>query len=56
MLLFYTFEKSSRWCVFGFACACALASAYGFLIGAWPIGLVEAVWAVVALRRWRTGK
>jgi hypothetical protein len=29
-----------------------LASAYGFLQGAWPFGIVEAVWAVVALRRW----
>jgi hypothetical protein len=35
-----------------FAVACALGSAYGFLQGAWPFGLVEAVWAVVALRRW----
>jgi hypothetical protein len=30
----------------------ALGSIYGFLQGAWPFGLVEAVWAVVALRRW----
>ena len=35
-----------------FAAACALASIYGFLQGAWPFGLVEAVWAIVALRRW----
>ncbi len=25
--------------------------AYGFLQGAWPFGLVEAIWAVVAARR-----
>ena len=36
----------------GFAIACALGSTYGFLQGAWPFGLVEAVWAVIALRRW----
>jgi hypothetical protein len=32
--------------------ACALGSIYGFLQGAWPFGVVEAVWALVALRRW----
>jgi hypothetical protein len=39
--------------IFGFALACALGSLYGFLQGAWPFGLVEAIWALVALRRWR---
>jgi hypothetical protein len=39
--------------VLGFAAACALGSAYGFLQGAWPFGVVEAVWAGVALRRWK---
>jgi hypothetical protein len=34
--------------------ACVLASVYGFLQGAWPFGLVEAVWSVVALYRWRS--
>jgi hypothetical protein len=52
MLIFYTLEPRSRWFVLGFAAACALGSAYGFLQGAWPFGLVEAVWALVALRRW----
>jgi hypothetical protein len=52
MLVFYTLERRGRWYVFGFAGACAMGSAYGFLQGAWPFGLVEAVWAVVALRRW----
>ena len=33
--------------------ACALGSVYGFLQGAWPFGLIEAVWSLVALRRWR---
>lgn len=52
MLLFYAFERRSPWFVLAFAGACLLASAYGFLSGAWPFGLVEAVWALVALRRW----
>lgn len=52
MLLFYALEDRSPLCVLGFAVACALGSAYGFLQGAWPFGLVEAVWSMVALRRW----
>ena len=53
MLVCYAFEARSRWWVLGFAASCWLGSAYGFLQGAWPFGLVEAVWGVIALRRWR---
>jgi hypothetical protein len=53
MLAFYAAEDRSPWFVLGFAVACLLASAYGFLQGAWPFGAVEAVWALIALRRWR---
>lgn len=52
MLLCYALEERSSWFVFGFAVSCALGSIYGFLQGAWPFGLIEAIWAVVALRRW----
>src|SRR5258707_10480432 len=52
MLVCYALEDRSRWFVLTFAVACALGSIYGFLQGPWPFGLVEAVWAVVALRRW----
>jgi hypothetical protein len=52
MLICYALEDRSHWYILGFAIACALGSAYGFLQGAWPFGLVEAVWAGVALRRW----
>jgi hypothetical protein len=52
MLVCYALEDRSRWFILAFAAACALGSVYGFLQGAWPFGLVEAVWAVVALRRW----
>jgi hypothetical protein len=52
MLVTYALEDRSRWFVLAFALACALGSIYGFLQGAWPFGLVEAVWSVVALRRW----
>lgn len=52
MLLSYALEARSHWFVLAFAGACALGSLYGFLQGAWPFGLVEAIWAGVALRRW----
>jgi hypothetical protein len=39
-----------------FAGACALGSVYGFLQGAWPFGLIEAIWALVAVNRWRLRK
>jgi len=52
MLVCYALEDRSRWFVLAFACSCALASTYGFLQGAWPFGAVEAVWALVAMRRW----
>jgi hypothetical protein len=52
MLVCYALEDRSHWFILAFAAACALGSIYGFLQGAWPFGLVEAVWASVALRRW----
>lgn len=53
MLVFYALEDRSHWFVLAFAAACALASLYGFMQGAWPFGVVEAIWALVALGRWR---
>lgn len=53
MLIFYALEDRSPWFVLAFAAACALGSIYGFLQGAWPFGLVEVVWAGVAVYRWR---
>ena len=52
MMVCYALEDRSRWFILAFAMACVLASIYGFLQGAWPFGAVEAVWSVVALRRW----
>ena len=52
MLACYALEDRDRLFILAFAAACALGSIYGFLQGAWPFGLMEAVWAVVALRRW----
>ena len=52
MLVTYALEARNNCYVLAFAVACALGSVYGFLQGAWPFGLVEAVWSVVAARRW----
>jgi hypothetical protein len=51
MVVCYALENRSRWFILAFATACLLASAYGFLQGAWPFGVAEIVWFVVALRR-----
>ena len=52
MVVCYSFEHRSRWFVLGFAASCLLGSIYGFLQGAWPFGLVEALWSAIALRKW----
>ena len=52
MLVCYAFEQQSAWFTLGFAMACVLAAIYAFLQGAWPFGIVEAVWSLVAARRW----
>ena len=52
MLVCYAFENRSPWFILAFAGSCILGSLYGFLQGAWPFGLVEAIWSLVAIRRW----
>jgi hypothetical protein len=52
MLVFYGLETRSATFVLAFAAACLASSCYGFLQGAWPFGVVEGVWCLVALRRW----
>jgi hypothetical protein len=53
MLIFYALEDRNPWFVLAFAGASVLASIHGFLQGAWPFGVVEAIWAIVAARRWQ---
>ena len=53
MLVTYSLERRGRWFILAFAASCVLGSVYGFLQGAWPFGLVEAIWAVVAADRFR---
>ncbi len=54
MLVTYALEERSAWFTLAFAGSCALGSTYGFLQGAWPFGLVEGIWTLVALRKWRS--
>lgn len=55
MMVMYALEKRGAAFVLAFAGGCLLSSTYGFLAGTWPFGVVEAVWALIALRRWRSG-
>ena len=56
MMLMYLFESRGPLFILAFAAGCALSSSYGFLAGAWPFGVVEAAWTVIALRRWRLAR
>jgi hypothetical protein len=53
MMLMYALERRGRRFVFAFGVGCLLSSVYGFLSGAWPFGVVEIVWAVIAFQRFR---
>jgi hypothetical protein len=54
MMFMYAFERRGRRFILAFACGCLLSSAYGFLAGTWPFGVVEAIWAAVAVHRFRS--
>jgi hypothetical protein len=52
MMVMYALESKGRQFVIAFAFGCVLSSIYGFLSGAWPFGVVEGLWTLVAVRRW----
>jgi hypothetical protein len=52
MVVCYALEKRHPLLILAFAISCVLASIYGFLQGAWPFGIVEAIWSIIAARRW----
>jgi len=56
MVVCYALERRHRAFIQAFSAACILASVYGFLQGAWPFGIVELVWAVIAFIRWKKAK
>ena len=51
MLFSYWLEPRSRWFVLLFAGGCAATSAYSGLVQAYPITVLEGLWAVIALQR-----
>jgi len=53
MMAMYALERRGPRFVLAFALGCLLSSAYGFLSGAWPFGIVEAIWCVIAVARYR---
>ncbi|HEY1831801.1 MAG TPA: hypothetical protein VGG38_16335 [Acidimicrobiales bacterium] len=53
MMSMYALERRHRHFIVAFAVGCLLSSAYGFLSGAWPFGVVEAIWSIIAFRRWQ---
>ncbi len=53
MMLMYALEQRGPHFVAAFACGCALSSSYGFLAGTWPFGIVEGIWSVIAIQRYR---
>jgi hypothetical protein len=52
MMLMYALERRGEGFVLAFSVGCVLASSYGFLAGTWPFGLVELIWAAIALNRY----
>jgi hypothetical protein len=52
MMIFYALEPRNRGFTLAFAFACFASSAYGWLAGTWPFGVVEAIWGAVAVRKW----
>ena len=56
MMLMYALERRDRRFIAAFAVGCVLSSAYGFWSGTWPFGVVEGVWSLIALRRYRTSR
>jgi hypothetical protein len=53
MMVMYALERRGPGYLLGFAAGCLLSSVYGFLAGAWPFGVVEVIWAGVAVNRYR---
>ena len=56
MVAMYALERRDRRFILAFACGCSLSSVYGFLAGAWPFGVAEALWALIAVNRYCQGR
>jgi hypothetical protein len=56
MMTMYALEHRHPRYILGFAVGCVASSLYGFLSGAWPFGVVELIWSVIAVRRYRDAR
>ena len=56
MMLMYALERRGSGYILAFAAGCVASSIYGFLAGTWPFGVVELIWSVIALRRYRQAR
>lgn len=54
MMVMYALEGRGRRYILLFALGCALSSSYGFFSGAWPFGVIEGIWCLLALLRYRS--
>ena len=55
MVTMYSLERRGRIYIALFGVGCLFSGLYGVLAGAWPFGLAEVIWAVIAWRRFRRG-
>jgi len=51
-LVFFIHHRQSRGAMMGLVVCLLATSAYGFLQGAWPVGIMQLVWAIAMLRGW----
>ena len=51
MFIAYWLEARSKWALLAFAAGAAATSLYSAFVDAYPITVIEAVWAVVAVQR-----
>ncbi|HEY7432670.1 MAG TPA: hypothetical protein VH641_18250 [Streptosporangiaceae bacterium] len=52
MMIMYSLERRHAGFILAFAVGCLASAGYGFLAGTWPFGVVETIWAGIAVRRY----
>lgn len=56
MVVSYAFDGRHRRWIAVFATGCAATALYGALTGAWIFVVLESIWAVIAINRYRTSE
>ncbi|MCL4341765.1 MAG: hypothetical protein M1431_06710 [Candidatus Thermoplasmatota archaeon] len=52
MMVFYIYENRKPVFTLLFGVMCIGSSAYGFLAGTWPFGVIEIIWAAFSIRKY----